>query len=105
MSAPGSDFRSFVGSLSAGAASALVEVEKLRSGERQGDQDEGRAPSLQEVQQQVDAALAVARQLIDTLVMLEEKTKGNLSSEETEALRSSLTNLRISFVRASTPTN
>jgi hypothetical protein len=105
MSAPGSDFRSFVGSLSAGAASALAEVEKLRSGQRQTDQEEGRPPSPQEVRQQAEAALAVARQLIDTLVMLEEKTKGNLTPEETEALRSSVTSLRISFVRVSTPTN
>jgi hypothetical protein len=104
MSAPGSDFRSFVGSLSAGAASALAEVEKLRSGQRQTGQEEGQ-PSPQEVRQQADAALAVARQLIDTLVMLEEKTKGNRTPEETEALRSSLTSLRISFVRVSTPTN
>jgi GH24 family phage-related lysozyme (muramidase) len=104
MSAPGSDFRSFVGSLSTGAASALAEVEKLRSGQGHTDQEEGQ-PSSQEARQQADAALAVARQLIDTLVMLEEKTKGNLTPEETEALRSSLTSLRISFVRVSTPTN
>jgi hypothetical protein len=103
MSAPGSDFRSFVGSLSAGAASALAEVEKLRSGQRQSGQEQG--PPPQEVRQQAEAALAVARQLIDTLVMLEEKTKGNLTPEETEALRSSVTSLRISFVRVSTPSN
>jgi hypothetical protein len=105
MSAPGSDFRSFVGSLSAGAASALAEVEKLRSGQRPDEDEAGTPASPEEVRQQVEGALAVARQLIDTLVMLEEKTEGNRSPEETEALRSSLTSLRISFVRVSTPTN
>lgn len=105
MTAPGSDFRSFVGSLSAGAASALAEVEKLRAGRGDGAEKEQTVPSPQQVRQQIDAALAVARQLIDTLVMLEEKTTGNLTADESEALRSSLTSLRISFVRLSAPTN
>jgi hypothetical protein len=105
MSAPGSDFRSFVGSLATGAASALAEVERLRSGDAHEDGQDEPPPSPQEVRKQIDAALAVARQLIDTLAMLEAKTAGNLSPDESESLRSSLTDLRITFVRVSAPTN
>lgn len=41
-----------------------------------------------------------ARLLIDQLVMLEEKTKGNLTREEADLLKRSLTVLRLSFVEA-----
>ena len=101
----GVEFTSFVASVAAGAAGALAQVEDLRAGKAPPGSaaDETRSP--QELREQVDAALAAARQLIDTLVMLEQKTAGNLTPEESEALRVSLTNLRISFVRVATPTN
>lgn len=35
---------------------------------------------------------------IDTLQMLEQKTKGNLTNEESEYLQSSLSNLRLAYV-------
>ena len=42
--------------------------------------------------------LALARQVIDLLAMLEEKTKGNLTVEETRFLRDLLADLRLKFV-------
>jgi hypothetical protein len=41
-----------------------------------------------------------AKQTIDLMEILEEKTKGNLTPEESDFLRSSLTNLRMSYTEA-----
>ncbi len=45
--------------------------------------------------------LALARQVIDLLAMLEEKTKGNLTDEESRFLRDLLADLRLKFVEKS----
>ncbi len=46
----------------------------------------------------------LARHLIDTLAMLEEKTRGNLSPEESQQLQNALYQLRLAFVeRGKTP--
>lgn len=45
--------------------------------------------------------LPIARHTIDTLELLEEKTRGNLSDEESTLLRNLLTDLRMRFVAAS----
>lgn len=45
--------------------------------------------------------LAVARQTIDMIELLEEKTRGNLTNEEATLLRNLLTDLRMRFVEAS----
>jgi len=45
--------------------------------------------------------LELGKQTIDILVMLEEKTKGNLSSEEEKLLTNILYDLRINFVKQS----
>ena len=45
--------------------------------------------------------LAVARHTIDTLDMLEIKTRGNLTDEEQELLKGVLTDLRMRFVEVS----
>jgi len=42
----------------------------------------------------------LARHNIDLLVMLQEKTRGNLSAEEQKALDNSITELRFRFVQA-----
>ena len=42
--------------------------------------------------------LAAARQTIDIIVMLEEKTRGNLSDEEQRLLRDVLSSLQLAFV-------
>ena len=44
--------------------------------------------------------LEVARMFIDQLAMIQEKTRGNLSSEETTVLRNTLSNLQMAFVEA-----
>lgn len=43
-----------------------------------------------------------ARQMIDILALLEEKTKGNLTAEERQVLEQLLYELRLRFVQAST---
>ncbi len=45
--------------------------------------------------------LALAKQTIDILAMLERKTKGNLSPEESRFLENILTDLRLRFVQRS----
>ena len=105
MSTPRVDFQSFISSLAAGAAAALNQADQVRSGTAPPDESaEGMELTPQQREQQVQGALAVARQLIDTLVLLEEKTRGNLSAGEQEVLRTSLTGLRISYVRTASPT-
>jgi hypothetical protein len=41
-----------------------------------------------------------AKQSIDILAMLEEKTKGNLNEEESRLIKEALYSLRLSFVKA-----
>ncbi|MCP5058253.1 MAG: DUF1844 domain-containing protein [bacterium] len=79
---PGVDFASFSLSL---ATSALYHMGLVA------DPETG---------QSAEANLPVARQTIDTLVMLQEKTQGNLSDEEQGLLTNLLTELRMRFVEA-----
>ncbi len=53
-------------------------------------------PSAQGVSRLAD--LAQARELIDLLGLLEEKTKGNLTPEESERLQQTLYSLRMKFI-------
>ena len=48
------------------------------------------------------ANLPMAKQTIDILALLQEKTKGNLNGEEERLLAEILYNLRMTFVREST---
>jgi hypothetical protein len=73
------DFTTFVLSL---GSSALVHL---------GDMSHPEAGQLTE-------NLLLARQTIDILAMLEEKTRGNLSAEEARFLRDLLADLRLRFV-------
>ncbi len=50
---------------------------------------------------QTEVNLEVARMLIDQLEMIEQKTKGNLNTDESHILGNALTNLRMAFVEAS----
>jgi hypothetical protein len=45
--------------------------------------------------------LELAKMFIDQLGMIEEKTRGNLTSEETTVLRNTLSNLQMAFVEVS----
>jgi hypothetical protein len=49
----------------------------------------------------VEPDLLVAKQTIDIIAMLQEKTKGNLTEEEARFLDTLLTDLRIRFVQRS----
>jgi len=51
--------------------------------------------------EQVQADLPLAKQVIDTLGMLEEKTRGNLATDEERLLRSVLYDLRMRYVQKS----
>ena len=48
----------------------------------------------------VERSLPAAQHAIEILAMLEQKTKGNLTDEESEALASALYNLRMRYVQA-----
>lgn len=59
----------------------------------------GQIPNPQTGQGEVN--LELAKMFIDQLVMIQEKTRGNLSSEEATVLRNTLANLQMAFVEVS----
>ena len=79
---PRIDFSTFVLSL---AASALLHL--------------GMAPDPSGEGGSEEVSLPLARQAIDTLEMIEEKTRGNLDDEESKLLQSLLYELRMDVVR------
>lgn len=50
---------------------------------------------------QPEVNLDLARMFIDQLAMIGEKTRGNLSTDETKILRNALTNLQMAYVEVS----
>lgn len=50
--------------------------------------------------EEVIVNIGLAKRMIDTIEMLEEKTKGNLTAPETNYLANSLYELRMNYVRA-----
>ncbi len=80
---PRSDFASLVRSLATTAYSALGLLQDA-AGSRRRD-------------------LGVARQMIDWLAVLEQKTRGNISFEESDFLSKVLYELRLAFVEMSRP--
>lgn len=79
---PKVNFSTFIFSL---ASSALVHL--------------GEIPDPVTKRTEVNASMA--RHIIDTLAMIEEKTKGNLDKDEEQLLKSLLYDLRIKFVQKS----
>ena len=79
---PEVNFSTFIVSLSTEILFHLGEIPHPESGERQKN-------------------LPLAKHAIDTLVMLQEKTRGNLSEEEKKILESMLYDLRMCFIRVS----
>ncbi len=77
---PEVNFSTFIFSLSSSALAHLGEIPDPVSGTKNEDLD-------------------LAKQTIDILGMLEEKTKGNLTSEEDSLLKSILYDLRLRFVK------
>ncbi|MEO6870637.1 MAG: DUF1844 domain-containing protein [Chthoniobacterales bacterium] len=59
----------------------------------------GQIPNPQTGKAEVN--LEVARMFIDQLVMIQEKTRGNLSNDESTVLRNALSSLQMAFVEAS----
>ncbi|UCF21258.1 MAG: DUF1844 domain-containing protein [Gemmatimonadota bacterium] len=97
------DFSSLVVSIATSALAVLGQVELLLEPGAEGGKAgtvESEEPPLSgaALRERVVEALAGARQLIDTMAMLEEKTRGNLDADEQELLRGSLSELRIRFV-------
>jgi hypothetical protein len=95
------DFSSLVVGLATSAIAVLAQVESLIESGSAVDIASGEISeslSSEEVQKRVPDGLAGARQLIDTLAVLEEKTKGNLTGEETELLQGAISELRIRYV-------
>lgn len=93
------EFAGFAASVAATAVATLNHVEGLLK------PDAGEAPAAQEPtapeekMKQVHSGLSAASQLIDTLAMLQEKTKGNLTDEEQRLLDTALTDLRVAYLR------
>jgi Domain of unknown function (DUF1844) len=59
----------------------------------------GQIPNPQTGQGEVN--LELAKMFIDQLAMVQEKTRGNLTNEETTVLRNALSNLQMAFVEVS----
>lgn len=72
----------FVNLVSALAASAMQQLGKL----------------VHPLSGKTEVNLQGARSTIDLLEMLREKTKGNLNEDETQLLRSTISNLQLNFV-------
>ena len=84
-SLPPMTFNAFVLSLATSAAMHFGEV---------GDPETGRP---------AEPNLPAARQMIDILALMEEKTQGNLTPEEGDLLRQVLYELRLRFVEVQQP--
>ncbi len=80
--ADGVDFSTFVFSLATGAFIQLGEIPDPATGKKEKN-------------------LELARQNIDILLLLKNKTKGNLSSDESQMLESLLTQAQLKFVEVS----
>ena len=106
------------------AASAGGEQKSARPGEASGEEEEARGPfpevtlstfifslsssalvHLGEIPEpqtnRTEVDLPIAKQIIDTLGMLQEKTKGNLDQDEERLLKSILYDLRMRYVQKS----
>lgn len=98
------DFESFISGLAATAAVALQEVEKLLGAAQapkaddQNTDAEKSSDSSDERKKHIEAGLNTAAQLIDTLAMLEDKTKGNVTDAEKQLLQTALTDLRFRYL-------
>jgi hypothetical protein len=97
------DFSGLVAGLAASAVAVMAQAESLIAGDSEAETGgseggEKRALGARERREGISESLAGARQLIDTLAVLEEKTKGNLTEDEKGLLSSALSELRIRYV-------
>lgn len=95
-------FNDLVVGLATSAVAVLGQVEELiESGRASGAEGEEAPLSVTERKKRVSDGLAGARQLIDMLGALEERTRGNLNAEEQELLQTALSELRVRHVSLS----
>ncbi|UCC84789.1 MAG: DUF1844 domain-containing protein [Gemmatimonadota bacterium] len=90
------DFNNLVAGLAASAIAVLSQVEMMA--DPSVAEPETEKLSKEEAQKRISDGLTGARQLIDTLAVLEEKTKGNLTDDEGQLLQAVLSDLRIRYV-------
>lgn len=90
------DFNNLVAGLAASAIAVLSQVEMLMDPSAADGETE--KLSTEEARKRVSDGLTGARQLIDTLAVLDEKTQGNLTDEEGQLLSAALSDLRIRYV-------
>ncbi len=102
---PQVSFTGLVTGLATSTVAVLGQIEAiLDTGQVPGEGDE--KLSADEQKKRVNDGLLGARQLIDTLAMLELKTQGNLEDSEQELLQTALSELRIRHVTlANRPAN
>ena len=87
---PDITFAAFVSSFGATGAMAIQQMEHAASSDE--GSDGGAALDMTQ-------ALATLQHLIETLRMLETKTSGNLTDEETTALQAALNDLKFGYVQ------
>ncbi len=78
---PGVTFSTFIASLSSSALVHLGEIAEPSTGEKQ-------------------ANVQIAKHTIDIIGLLQEKTKGNLTNDETKLIQNVLTDLRMRYLSA-----
>jgi hypothetical protein len=105
-SAAQATFSGLVAGIAATVAGLLQHLGALIEGKTpEGAPEAGEAGADAESPEQraetIRTGLGNARQYIDTLVLLQEKTKGNLTQEEEQLLGAVVTDLRITFVKLS----
>lgn len=101
----GVEFVGFVAGVAATALATLKGIDHLPRGGSEGSSEASESSSPEPQANEIRHGLATARQLIDTLIMLEEKTKGNLTPDEQRFLQHILNDLRITYVRVSDKTH
>lgn len=99
---PKVEFNGLVAGLATSTVAVLSQVDALLRGDVaeepvQGG-EKGEPLSTEERKKRISDGLAGARQLIDTLIVLEEKTKGNLTDDEQKLLASAISDLRLHYV-------
>ncbi len=97
-------FSGLVAGIAATAAGMLQEVGtlidgKVSEGSPGADEAGSEVGSPEQRAESIRTGLANARQYIDTLAVLQQKTKGNLTHEEEQLLSAVLTELKITFVK------
>lgn len=98
------DFNGLVAGLATSALALLGQVEMLYESPEKVAAAQGEGTETltsEEIKKRLADGLGGARRLIDTLAVLESKTRGNLTRDEEELLTAALSDLRLRFVSLS----